>query len=487
MRVRSIFTALCICLFVFPVVLVAQGTILWADIIDNGDDDQAYGVAVDNSNNIIVTGYSFIGGSKDYFTVKYDSNGTILWADTLDNGSNDVAYGAAVDNSNNIIITGYSFIGGNDDYFTVKYDSNGTILWADTIDNGYDDYATGVAVDNSNNIIITGYSFIGGNDDYFTVKYDSNGTILWADTIDNSSYDYAKGVTVDNSNNIIITGGSSGLVFGDYFTVKYDSNGTILWADTIDNGYDDYAYGVAVDNSNNIIVTGASYITGAYTADYFTVKYDSNGTILWADTIDNGHHDVATGVAADNSNNIIVTGVSFIHVGGGEYFTVKYDSSGTIQWADTVDNGWFDVARGVAVDNSNNIIVTGDFYLYDDDNDYLTIKYAPTSGISEDEGSGLLSGPTLCDIYPNPFRDRVEIRLMIEDERWKMGDISLRIYDVTGRCIKSFSLSTTYSLLPTVVSWDGRDNSGEKVTSGVYFLRFNAGDYKETRQLLMIK
>ena len=487
MRVRSIFTALCICLFVFPVVLVAQGTILWADTIDNGDDDQAYGVAVDNSNNIIVTGYSFIGGSKDYFTVKYDSNGTILWADTLDNGGDDWAYAVAVDNYNNIIVTGKSEIGSNDDYFTVKYDSNGTILWADTIDNGDNDIALGIAADNSNNIIVTGYSFIGGDNDYFTVKYDSNGTILWADTLDNSDNDYAHSVAVDNSNNIIITGGSSEWVFGDYFTVKYDSNGTILWADTIDNGYDDYANGVAVDNSNNIIVTGASYITGAYTADYFTVKYDSNGTILWADTIDNGHHDVATGVAADNSNNIIVTGVSFIHVGGGEYLTVKYDSSGTILWADTVDNGWFDVARGVAVDNSDNIIVTGDFYLYDDDNDYLTIKYAPNAGISEDEGSGLLSGPTVCDIYPNPFSDELEIRLMIKDESWKMEDVSLRIYNVVGCLVKDFLLPTPYSLRPTVVSWDGRNNAGEKVTSGVYFLRFNAGDYKETKQLLLLK
>ncbi len=107
-------------------------------------------------------------------------------------------------------------------------------------------------------------------------------------------------------------------------------------------------------------------------------------------------------------------------------------------------------------------------------------------GVEEGNEKGA-SGQILLTNYPNPFRDRVEIRLMMEDERWKIGDISLRIYNVAGCLVKEFSLPTTYSLLPTVISWNGRNNTGEKVTSGVYFLRFNAGDYKKTNQLLMIK
>jgi len=73
---------------------------------------------------------------------------------------------------------------------------------------------------------------------------------------------------------------------------------------------------------------------------------------------------------------------------------------------------------------------------------------------------------------------------MIEDDRWKSEDISLIIYDVTGRCIRNFPISNFQ--FPIRVSWDGRNNAGEKVTSGVYLLKFNAGEYEETRQLLMI-
>jgi uncharacterized delta-60 repeat protein len=257
----------------FTVKYDSNGAVQWADTIDNGFYDIAWGVTVDNANNIIVTGESPIGGadSQDYFTVKYDPVGTIQWADTFDNGAQDWAHSVAVDNSNNIIVTGTSDIGADWDFFTVKYSPTGTILWADTIDNGDIDEAWGIAVDNSNNIIVTGISFIGDDWDYFTVKYDSAGTILWTDIIDNGGDDAAQGVAVDDSNNIIVTGESFIGDDGDYFTVRYDPDGTIQWADTIDNGDNDIAHAVAVDNANNLVITGISLIAGDY--DYFTVKY----------------------------------------------------------------------------------------------------------------------------------------------------------------------------------------------------------------------
>jgi len=330
MRVRNILTALCICFFVFPIVLVAQGYYIdWADTIDIGDYDCAHGVATDNANNIIVTGNcGSVGVNYDYFTVKYDSNGTIVWQDAIDNGIADIARSVAVDNANNIIVTGQCIITGDPycHYLTVKYNPNGTILWADTIVNSRHDTGLGVAVDNANNIIVTGYCVMeGANCDYFTVKYDPGGAILWQDTVDNRTYDYAHGVAIDNLNNIIVTGttGESFMDY-DYFTVKYDTNGTILWTDILEDG--NTAFGVAVDNSNNIIVTG--FCTTSDNADFFTVKYDPGGAILWQDTIDIDDHDWAHSVAVDNANNIIVTGESEIGVDC-DYFTVKYDSNGT--------------------------------------------------------------------------------------------------------------------------------------------------------------
>ncbi|NOR16355.1 T9SS type A sorting domain-containing protein, partial [candidate division WOR-3 bacterium] len=65
--------------------------------------------------------------------------------------------------------------------------------------------------------------------------------------------------------------------------------------------------------------------------------------------------------------------------------------------------------------------------------------------------------------------------------------IVLKIYDVNGRMVKDFSLPTAYSLLHTEVSWDGVDNMGQKLPSGVYFVRFTAGGLTKTQKIILLK
>ena len=129
----------------------------------NGDD-AASAVAVDGSNNVIVTGYSTGSGSAyDYATIKYSSAGVPLWTNRYNGPGNgdDDACAVAVDGSNNVIVTGYSTGSGSAyDYATIKYSSAGVPLWTNRYNgpgNGDDD-AHAVAVDGSNNVIVTGYS-----------------------------------------------------------------------------------------------------------------------------------------------------------------------------------------------------------------------------------------------------------------------------------------------------------------------------------------
>ena len=476
MRILGVTKALCICILASPIVMSAdEYYIQWADTIDNGYSDNAHAIAVDNSNNIIVTGYADMHGDYDYdyLTVKYDSNGTILWQDTIDNGVS-IARGVVVDTDNNIIVIGYCIIGSYTHYFTVKYDPAGTILWADTIANDRHDSAFGVAVDSSNNIIVTGYSVMPGPDcDYYTVKYDPEGTIIWQRVLNNRTFDYAFGVAVDNFNNIIVTG-HSGDPYADYdyFTVKYDSNGTVLWQDTL---VGDIAYDVAVDNSNNIIVTG--YCVAQNDEDYFTVKYDPDGTVLWQDTIDNGSSDAALGVATDGFGNIIVTGYSkFSDL---EYFTVKYDSNGTILWQDTIENVGDDFAHGVAVDNSDKIIVTGTSFI-NGNNDYFTVKYVPFTGISENHR--LFSPSVFCEIYPNPFSNKAVIRYEMRDESHRQ--LSITIYDISGRLVKQWDYSTIRR--SDQIVWDGTDQTGNKLASGVYVVTLETQRSVVVRKVVLI-
>ena len=351
-----------------PKQAMADYYIAWTDIIDNGNHDYARGVAIDGFNNIIVTGYSKIGGNYDIYTVKYDPNGNILWADTIDAGNPGLAYtccSVATDGSDNIIVTGVS----NDSYyFTVKYDPDGNILWSDidTGSGGYMYMCCGVTTDGADNIIVTRGLYYPTYSDYCVVKHDPDGNVLWTDTIDIGTWDYAYGITTDGSDNIIVTGYS--LIGGSWHdcTVKYDADGNRLWTN-IGNGRE--AHGVATDSANNIIVTG--YVRPGGQNDYYTVKYDPDGNVLWEDIFNNSTDDVSNGVATDNWDNIFVTGASY-----NDYLTIKYDPDGNILWTASIDNGDYDSAQGVATDDANNVIVTGCSKIgwnYD----YYTVKYVP--------------------------------------------------------------------------------------------------------------
>ena len=104
-----------------------------------------------------------------------------------------------------------------------------------------------------------------------------------------------------------------------------------------------------------------------------------------------------------------------------------------------------------------------------------------TQDITEFPQSGQ---PSVLDItvYPNPFAKMTDIRCQISVNS---HGASLEIYDIAGKLVKSFSLPTTYSILPTVV-WSGTDQSGNQVPSGIYFARFTSGKSTIMKKMVVI-
>lgn len=96
------------------------------------------------------------------------------------------------------------------------------------------------------------------------------------------------------------------------------------------------------------------------------------------------------------------------------------------------------------------------------------------------------TGPVLC-VSPNPFSDRIEISLGGVSGYRSTGMSEMKILDATGRVVKRFSLHTAYSLLPTRITWDGRDDAGRDIAPGVYFVRLNTGVYTVSEKVLLLR
>jgi hypothetical protein len=239
------------------------------------NEDGAYGLAVDDSGNVYVTGYSMGSGTDyDYATLKYDSDGNPVWEDRYNSPGNglDAAHALAMDDSGNVYVTGSSLY----DYATIKYNPDGDTAWVARY-NGLgnaSDMAYALAVDDSGNVYVTGYSWgIGTGADYATVKYDEDGNQLWVayyNSPDNDSDD-AYALALDDSGNVYVTGRSIVIETGtDYATIKYDTDGNELWVARYNgpgNGYDE-GKALAVDASGNVYVTGTS--TGSGTGSDLT-------------------------------------------------------------------------------------------------------------------------------------------------------------------------------------------------------------------------
>jgi uncharacterized delta-60 repeat protein len=461
-----------------------QPAIVWVDEYDSGFNDYAQAVAIDSGNNIIVTGTFYNGNDFDFLTIKYNSSGDTIWLRSYDSGGSDIARDVTVDAYGNIIVVGSSRMDSIYDCLIVKYDCDGTVVWVQRYSNGLNNFCWAVDVDMSQNYVVTGYGYNGYNNDYLTIKYADSGDTLWSRRYDAGLNDLGADVAVDSANSIIVTGSSYS--FADttyrYLTIKYDAQGETLWVRPFLSPYylDNHAYSIAVDAVNNIIVAGKP---GLFP---LIIKYNPAGDTLWTSYIPQVGVSVTEpyDVTVDSSNNIIVI---FNHVETGsdhDYLVIKMSPAGDIVWTTAFrqgEDGWDAYPYGVAVDTAGDIIVTG--FEHDGSTfNWVTVKYTEGSGIEEEIAC---AGAEICELYepfPNPFVSQTRVGYLCANPR----DMRINIFDVDGRLVRNLFDQNTLAGTMTLV-WNGSDDSGRKLPSGVYFVRLETANCSITKKIVKLK
>ncbi|MBT3210363.1 MAG: hypothetical protein HN704_11960 [Bacteroidetes bacterium] len=214
---------------------------------------------------------------------------------------------------------------------------------------------------------------------------------IWAKQNDGTAEDIAKSIACDDNGNVYATGHFSGTAtFGgislistggtDVFVAKYDSDGNTIWALQANGANNQYCEDIAIDAANNIYITGYFYnsisfdgnlLSNSGGSDIFIAKFDDQGAYQWAQKAGGSGNDISNSIAIDQSNNAYICGnfqnianFGFSNItsnGSEDIFIAKYNSLGNLQWVIDEGGAFNDAANEITIDISNNIIVTGYF------------------------------------------------------------------------------------------------------------------------------
>jgi hypothetical protein len=326
-----------------------SGTEVWVARYNNMDnvatgDDGASALAVDDLGNVYVTGHSTgTNTGTDYATIKYNTLGAMQWVRRYNGPANleDTPSRVKVDNSGNVIVTGYSFDSDTSSSFaTIAYDASGNQMWVQRYGQPATfSGATAMAIDALGSIYVTGYSFDSDTSSaYTTIKYTKSGQQQWLTRYSGTGNreNAATAIVPGRGGTVHVTGYTATSDSSTAFaTVTYDLSGVERWIchySGLGNS-DNAATAIAVDDSGDVYVTGYSIGSGTG-SDYATIRYNALGDSIWVQRYDgpaNGEDGPAAVAVDRGARAIIVTGYSTDTGTGTDYATVKYNIVGMVE------------------------------------------------------------------------------------------------------------------------------------------------------------
>jgi hypothetical protein len=379
--------------------------------------DYASNIQQTSDGGYIISGYSYSSangdvsgtnhGSYDYWIVKLDALGNIVWNKLLGGSGPETASNIQQTTDGGYIISGYSSSSANGDVsgtnhgdydsWIVKLDALGNIIWNKLLGGSGPEIASNIQQTSDGGYIISGHSYSSANGDvsgtnhgrydYWIVKLDALGNIVWNKLLGGSGNETASNIQQTTDGGYIISGLSTSSANGDvsgtnhggsdYWIVKLDALGNIVWNKLLGGSGTETASNIQQTTDGGYIISGYSYsssangdVSGTNHGDYdsWIVKLDALGNIIWNKLLGGSGPEIASNIQQTTDGGYIISGYSYSSAngdvsgtnhGGADYWIVKLDALGNIVWNKLLGGSYDDYARHIQQTSDGDYIISG--------------------------------------------------------------------------------------------------------------------------------
>ena len=471
--------------------MLAQGPdTLWTRTYGGTGADAAYSMIKGIEGNYIITGFSQNSPSnyRNLFILNIDSNGDTIWTKTYGGSLTDEGVDIHQTSDGGYIIIGNteSFGSGLTDIWLLRTDNAGDTVWTKTYGDSNQDVANSGYLSSDGGVIISGSKSHPNANGYdgWLLKTDNLGDTLWTEHYGLTqwgAFEYGTSVIETTDGNILWTTKDLyvGTGYASAFLSKYDNQGSLLWRNGHDVEGEEQFNSVIETFDKGFILTGWRISAFNNGIDLWLVRTDSIGDTLWTKSYGGSDTDVGYDLIQTADNGFIVTGYTRSYgAGNKDLWVIRTDSLGDSLWTRTYGGEGIDEGYSILQTEDGGYIISGNTTSYGSGSyDIWVIKLSEDLISVNKNPINLARKIQLEQNYANPFNPITTIEYSLP----KSGEVTLIVYNLLGdevaRLVDGFQPAGEYN-----TTWNASN-----IASGIYFYRLKAGDFVQTRKMVLLK
>jgi len=321
----------------------------------------------------------------DFRLSKLDPNGNEIWSHLYGGDGPDFGLSVIQTEDGGYALTGYtcSYGAGVADAWLIKTNADGKVIWQRTYGDTNHDLVNTVIQTEDGGYLLAGQSasYSQSGFDGWLVKTDHKGNLQWNQTYGGIGWDEIESVVQTSDKGYVFAGVlSSGEdpSPAQLWIAKTNATGVIQWSYSHGTIWNDQAYSIIQTSDEGYAIAGRNIpdITGANGPDFWLMKTDSNGLIEWNYTYGGMEIDIARSIVQTDDGGYVLLGeTDSFGAGRSDFWLIKTNATGTMEWNQTFGGLGSEFPYSLIPTSDGGLVLIGNTDPPDVQNyDYLIIK-----------------------------------------------------------------------------------------------------------------